>query len=256
MGTSSRSIHDGGRAPSTPDLPYVNGQPVSIDGQGWAIVLLGVAVGLACLMVLPTETFPATLVVALLFMGIPLLALRFVAGPHWRALFAPLGLRQVGQMVLFAVLTLVASVVVGVGLGQLGLLAPNPVVAGMVAMSGTDYVLRLVPTVPQLVGEELLTILPLLAILWFATARLGQGRRAGIVLAVVGSSLIFGAAHLPTYDWHVAQCFGVIGVARVVLTMAYLWTHNLWVSAGAYILNDWSKFTLGFIFSHVPVGTD
>lgn len=243
--------------PAVPaDLPYYDGQPVLIDGQGWALVLLGVAVGLACLMALPTETFPATLAVALLFMGIPLLALRFVAGAHWRALLAPVGLRQVGQMVLFAVLTIVASVVVGAVLGQMGLLAPNPVVAGMVAMSGTDYVLRLIPTLPQLVGEELLTILPLLAILWFATTRLGLGRRAGIVLAVVGSSLIFGAAHLPTYDWHVAQCFGVIGVARVVLTLAYLRTRNLWVSAGAHILNDWSEFTLGFLSSHVPIGTD
>lgn len=71
----------------------------------------------------------------------------------------------------------------------------------------------------------------------------------------MSSSLLFAAAHLPTYDWHWVQSFGVIGTARVVLTLAYIWTRNLWVSTGAHVINDWSEFSFTFAASHVPIGT-
>jgi membrane protease YdiL (CAAX protease family) len=32
----------------------------------------------------------------------------------------------------------------------------------------------------------------------------------------------------------------VIGSARLVLTWAYVWTKNIWVSTGAHIINDWA----------------
>lgn len=35
------------------------------------------------------------------------------------------------------------------------------------------------------------------------------------------------------------QCIVVIGSARLVLTWAYIYTKNLWVSTGAHIINDW-----------------
>ena len=196
------------------------------------------------------------LVQALLFAGIPLLALRQVVGRDWTALFGPVGLKEVGQMILFAFSTISASLIVALVVRSVGSTVPNPAVAAMELMTGTDFILRLIPTLPQLVGEELMTILPFLALLWFATARLGVSRMGGILIALVGSCLLFAAAHLPTYNWHWAQCFGVIGAARVVMTLAYIWTRNLWVSAGAHILNDWSEFTLGFALSHVPIGTE
>lgn len=246
----------GGAPPGAGEgLPFWGAGPDAIGGRGWALILIAVAVAFVALTILPAETFPATLVPALLFAGIPLLALRHVAGSRWTRLFRAVGLKQLGQMVLFGCLTIVVSMAVALVLNRFGLLTPNPISADMATMSGTDFVLRLVPTLPQLLGEELLTILPLLAILWFVTARLGLGRRAGMAVAIVGSSLLFAAAHLPTYDWHVAQCLGVIGLARVVLTLSYLWTRNLWVSTGGHVFNDWSEFTLGFVTSHVPVGT-
>ena len=237
------------------NLPFYAGAPVAIVGKGWALLLLAMALGLAALVTIPATTFPATLVPALLFMGMPLVALRIVAGPHWTALFRHVRLRQVGQMVLFAILTMLASGFVGFTLQQLGQLTPNPVIEEMMEMTAGNFLLRLIPTVPQLIGEELLTVLPLLAILWFATVRLGLGPTPGIVLAVAGSSFVFAAVHLPTYDWQFAQCFGVIGTARLMLTIAFLWTRNLWVSAGAHILNDWSELTLSFAFSHEPIET-
>lgn len=52
--------------------------------------------------------------------------------------------------------------------------------------------------------------------------------------------MAFGLVHLPTYNWNLMQCLVVIGSARLVLTWAYVWTKNIWVSTGAHILNDWA----------------
>ncbi|EWY41565.1 CAAX amino protease [Skermanella stibiiresistens SB22] len=237
------------------DFPYCDGHPVPITGRGWVLLMLSVAVAFTALITIPAETFPATLVPASLFAAIPLLALAHLTKRHWTALFGPVGLKQVGQMFLFGILAIIASLAAGVTVYLLGSVASNPVVAGMGAMSGTAFVLRLIPTLPQLLGEELLSILPFLALLWLATSHLGLSRTAGIAVALLGSSFLFAAAHLPTYDWHWAQCLGVIGTARVILTLSYIWTRNLWVSTGAHIINDWSEFTFAFAASHVPIGT-
>ena len=86
--------------------------------------------------------FPASAIPPLLFLGVPLLALRRVAGRHWTVLFGPVGSRQVALMVLFG-----------------------------------------------------------------------------------------------------------------PLTLAHVVTRNLWASAGAHILNDWSGFLAAFAFAHLPIGT-
>ena len=101
--------------------------------------------------------------------------------------------------------------------------------------------------VPQLFGEEIFTILPLLAILWLAVNKLHLPRRAGVTIAWILSAVIFALLHLPTYNWNVVQCLVIIGTARLILSLAYLLTKNLWVSTGAHVLNDWTLFGLGLL---------
>lgn len=98
----------------------------------------------------------------------------------------------------------------------------------------------------QLLGEEVFTILPFLALMWVLTRR-GTSRKTSILIAWLATAVWFGAAHLPTYDWNFAQAIIVIGAARVVLTLAFIRTKNLWVSFGAHVLNDWTTFTLTLI---------
>jgi hypothetical protein len=43
------------------------------------------------------------------------------------------------------------------------------------------------------------------------------------------------------------QSFVIIGSARLVLSLAYMKTKNLWVSTGAHILNDWSLLGLSLL---------
>jgi len=138
---------------------------------------------------------------------------------------------------------------------QLVPMSANPTAAALDNVTAADIAVFLLRTGIQLVGEELLTILPLLAVLWFCVRKLGLSRRLALVIAVIISTLIFAAVHLPTYNWNIIQCFGGIGIARLVLTAAFLVTRNLWVSAGAHIVNDWTEFlgptllTLG----HTPI---
>jgi membrane protease YdiL (CAAX protease family) len=125
--------------------------------------------------------------------------------------------------------------------------AANPA-AGTLGRGGAlDVIAFYLGTGTQLVGEEVFTLLPFLALMYFLFAKAGLSRKTTIILSWLLTAVWFGAAHLPTYQWHVAQAFIVIGGARLVLTLAFIRTKNLWVSAGAHILNDWSIFTLALI---------
>ncbi|MEL5878787.1 CPBP family intramembrane glutamic endopeptidase [Cereibacter sphaeroides] len=239
-----------------PDFPFYNDRPIPFECRDWLLLMGALAVALAVLTLLPLRHFPQDLVPALLFLAIPLLALRQVAGPHWTAVFRPVGLREIGLMLLFGLLTLGGSILAALILSQFFTLSGNPVAESFDGMTGLSLAARLLPTVPQLIGEELLGILPFLAVLWICVTRMGLSRRAGIIAGLLASALVFGAAHLPTYDWNWVQALLGIGFARIFLTLAYIATRNLWVSAGAHVLNDWTGFLVAFTAGHAPIGSD
>lgn len=45
------------------------------------------------------------------------------------------------------------------------------------------------------------------------------------------------------------QCFLVIGLARIVFTLAYIRTKNILVCFGAHLLTDWGIFTASLVFT-------
>lgn len=245
--------------PARRDFPFYNGHPVAISLPGWLVIIASVVLALAVLITLPFADFPLNLVPAIAFTTLPLLALAAVSGGRQDALFGPFGLRELALALGFGVLTLVISVIVGLVLSRFISMTANATAAQLVDITGFDLAVFLIRTFIQLIGEELLTILPLMAVLWLCVEKLGLSRRAGLVAAVAVSTLWFAAVHLPTYDWNLIQCLGGIGAARLVLTAAYLVTRNLWVSAGAHIVNDWSEFFLPVLLddlsSHGPIDT-
>jgi len=237
------------------DLPFYNGRPVEITGRGWLLILVATVAAFVALVALPLPTTPLNFIPAILFVAIPLGALAMVAGGHWRALFRHYGIKQFGQSLGFGVLTIAISGAAGFLLGLLLPMTPNPAVASLTGIGAAELALFLARTFIQLIGEELTTILPLLAVLWLCVSRFGLSRRVGIIVAVIVSTLWFSALHLPTYGWNIVQCLGIIGTARIVLTLSYLVTRNLWVSAGAHIINDWSLFLGAYALGHAPIGT-
>jgi membrane protease YdiL (CAAX protease family) len=114
----------------------------------------------------------------------------------------------------------------------------NPAIATANQLSPSDLAIFLSKTAVQLVGEEVLTIIPLLALLHWLVARAGMNRSRALLISWLATAVIFGLLHLPTYNWDFVQCVVIIGTARLVLSLAYIKTKNLWVSSGAHIIND------------------
>jgi membrane protease YdiL (CAAX protease family) len=236
------------------DFPFNDGAAVRLSGPQWAFVLAMLALGFVALIApIPFfETRHGQLVPALLFVALPLCALGHVAPGSATVLFRRLRGSDVAWMGVFAALALMASAALAVVVEHLSTVAENPAAQAVEHMDGADIAWLFARTVPQLIGEELLTILPFLATLSFVHMKLGLPRRTAVLWAGGVSTLLFSAAHLPTYDWNVAQCFFVIGAARVALTLAYVKTKNLWVSVGAHVVMDWTA--LGATWAAVQAG--
>lgn len=238
------------------DLPYYNGVPDRIGGGGWLLILAAVVIAFLQLALWRPQSVPLDFVSAALLPAVPLVALMAVTGWRWPAVFRGIGLKGVLIGLAFALLTIVCSFAAGALLATVMPMTSNPNLAGMADEGTAELLVFWGRAAIQLIGEEVVTILPLLAVLWFCVERLKLPRVWGLIIAVLVSTVWFAALHLPTYNWNWVQCLGTIGTARIVLTLAYLVTRNLWVSIIAHIANDWSLFLIAFIGGHAPIGTE
>ncbi|SIQ02325.1 hypothetical protein SAMN05880561_101821 [Rhizobium sp. RU33A] len=227
--------------PKGPDFPFYSDKPPSVSGSAWLWVLAAAAAGFAALGVpLPFEDNIVTgWLRAFAFVALPLAALAISAPGHWRAIFRRVGIGDVLLMFGFAILNIIVTLAVGVLLQTFGTVNSNAAIADAADLEGARLASFFAKVGLQLLGEELITILPFLAILAYLHNKAGMGRNAAVLVAWLLSALIFGMLHLPTYDWNFVQCFVVIGCARLILTWAYVWTKNIWVSTGAHVINDW-----------------
>jgi len=231
------------------DFPFYNGMPVSLSARQWLFVMAAVAAGFLVLVApIPWPSGPlGAMIPAVLFPLIPLAALAHVAPGHWKVIFGKVGGRELRLMLGFALLNIVVSMSVGAIVRAVADVTPNAATALLSGMDTAGRVAYFAKTIPQLFGEEVITLLPFLALMYALTSRFGVGRKGAIVGAWLVSSLLFGLIHLPTYDWNLVQCIVVIGSARLVLTLPWILTKNIWVSTGAHIINDWLLFTLGLL---------
>lgn len=238
-------LEDAGR-----DFPYYSGTPTTITTAQWLLAPMAVVVAFLLLALpidWPGEGLAGQYLPALLLPGLPLAALATVAGRHWRAIFGKVGARELRLMLGFALLNIVVSMSVGVVVKAMTEVTPNAANAILAGMGTGERVAYFAKMLPQLLGEEVITLLPFLALLQWFTRNLGMGRKAGIIGAWLVSSLVFGLIHLPTYDWNFVQCIVIIGSARMVLTLPWILTKNIWVSTGAHIINDWLLFGMGIL---------
>jgi hypothetical protein len=231
------------------DFPYYNGRPVALSGMQWILLMIATAIGFLVL-IFGLGIFTGRLtgfVPVVLYVAIPLGVLALVSGRHWTALFGKVGWRDVLLMVAFAILNILVTLGVGAVLVHLTETTGNPGVAALAEQSPADILIYYLRAVPQLLGEELMTILPFLALMYLFTARMKTGRVTAIVLAWVLTGVLFAVEHLPTYDWNMIQALGGVGIARLALTLPYIMTKNLWVSTGAHVLNDWATFSVSLL---------
>ena len=233
------------------DFPFYNGMPASISNRQWLFVMAMVVVGFLVLtspIDWPDGVF-WQFIPALAMPGIPLIALAMVAPGHWTAIFGRVRGREVKLMFGFALLNIVVSMVIGAIVLALFGTTPNGKIAELGGLNTAEHIVFFAKTIPQLFGEEVITLLPFLALLQWFTKSLGVGRKSAIIAAWLLTSLAFGLIHLPTYDWNWIQCIVVIGSARMMLTLPWILTKNIWVSTGAHIVNDWLLFAMSLLGS-------
>ncbi|MGA0617121.1 type II CAAX prenyl endopeptidase Rce1 family protein [Paracoccus sp. KR1-242] len=220
------------------NLPLQND---AIAPAGWGLILAGLALGLALLIGGPVALGVPALITGILFPALPLFALAVSAGRGRTGLFRPLRLKDAFLIPAFAALAIILTLLAALAISDIAPTATNPIFAQIQSQDGFDFILQLLSTLPSLLGEELLAILPMLAVTSFLRSRTGMDDGTSLAFGIFTGWLIFCLAHLPTYDWNVAQCFGIIGTARLVFTLAFLVTRNLWVSFGAHVATDWTE---------------
>lgn len=91
----------------------------------------------------------------------------------------------------------------------------------------------------QIVGEEMLTIIPLILLI-NAFLRIGLSNFRTKFFATLITSMLFGALHLSTYNWNFVQCFLLIGIGRIPDTLATMKQDTLWAGITSHILFDWT----------------
>jgi len=178
----------------------------------------------------------------------PLAGLIFVTRGQWTSIFRKL----VGRDILLIIGTYIVNLIVTFVVGSLvvKLFGGNANPASE-SFNGNfaDAVPFFLKTIPMLFGEELITIIPFLIVLTLGVKVLKMNRKPAIILALLVAAVLFGAYHLPTYNWNIAQAILGIGIARIVLLYPYLKTKNIWTSFIVHVMNDWTLFGLAFVSS-------
>lgn len=174
----------------------------------------------------------------------PLGALILVVGSKWTKLFRKIHLRDIKLVIITLVVMLIYSIISGILIAIYFGGNANPVATSVQTNSLYMNILLFLNTIPGLLGEELLTIIPFLVILKFSTHTLKVSRKKAVVIAWIVSSLIFGSLHLPTYKWNFIQAVFLISSTRLILTYTYMKTKNTWISFLVHILCDWCLFLI------------
>jgi len=167
------------------DFPFYDGRPVALSGRQWSVVLGSTLVAFLILTMagpLVAKTLGSTpaarVMLASVFAGLPLLALARVAPQGWRLLFRRITGRDILWMFGFAALNLVITFTIALTLLQFLDMTVNPIID--IKLDGTSAVLGFLAwTAVQLLGEDLLTVLPFLAILTLGVGRFGMGAAGG-----------------------------------------------------------------------------
>ena len=161
------------------DFPFYAAAPDALGLRGWLIAGLGCLVGFIALFGLSRlAPGPAgQLAAALAFVAAPLVGLSIGSGGRARSLFPGPRAKDMLIGLAFAPVSLAVAALAAVLIVQdLGAATANPVVSELGRMGALQQALFFASTIPQLVGEELITVIPLLAVMALCV-RGGANRR-------------------------------------------------------------------------------
>lgn len=227
------------------DFPFYNGIPSGFSVTAAIFLTLISILSVILLIFMQSKSINPT-IISLTTVVIPIFSLMLFVKGGWTQLYKKVYFKDIFLIIGTLIAVKVVSILVGYLLMILGVIqqggGANPIVGIIERNSNFQNLILLFNTFVQLCGEELITIIPMLSIMYISYEKFNMSRKSATLLGWILSAIIFGAVHLSTYNWNIVQAIVGIGVVRLVLTYPYVKTKNLWISSFVHILNDWSIF--------------
>lgn len=204
-----------------------------VSTKNWILAFL-VSVGGFFYISFGLWTLPKVLIneyfIAFLFLFFCILSLYILDHKFFNKIFKKISKKDI-LMIMF-------TLVVCYGMAYLSSLGKTDLVENPITgvISKSTIIRILTVTAIQLIGEEVLFVIPFLFI--YNKMKIKNNRNLSILVAWIISSLFFGALHLPTYSFNFYQAFIVIGAVRMGMSISYILTKNLTASYIAHVLYD------------------
>lgn len=229
-----------------------------ISGKKWLIILLSNLIAYCCL-IMPGVQIPDSLIfdenhptliaagfqilVVTVFLVIQIIGVQIATGRKWQQLFHTPHAKEWLWVLVFFILAYFVSVVSGAISQKLFGSVSGNAAAGL-TMSTPHvwliFIYQRFSSAIQILGEEFLAIMPLLAVTQLADS---IHMPHPLFWGNIASALIFSLLHLSTYDYNLGYVILGLAFTRLVLNWAFIKTHNIWVSFLVHFLFD----TLAFL---------
>ncbi|KJY57025.1 CPBP family intramembrane glutamic endopeptidase [Lactobacillus melliventris] len=229
-----------------------------LSGKKWLIILLSNLIAYCCL-IMPGVQIPDSLIfdenhptliaagfqilVVTVFLMIQIIGVQIATGSKWQQLFLTPRAKEWLWVLVFFILAYFVSVVSGAISQKLFGAVSGNAAAGL-TMSTPHvwliFIYQRFSSAIQILGEEFLAIMPLLAVTQLADS---MHMPLPLFWGNIASALIFALLHLSTYDYNLGYVILGLAFTRLVLNWAFIKTHNIWVSFLVHFLFD----TLAFL---------
>lgn len=172
--------------------------------------------------------------------AISLLSLLTIDKKFIKKIFLPIKAKDVLYIIIGLGFSLIAIVISSILVQKLGIDgSKNPIFDVLTEDNFKSFFLS---TLIQFIAEEIIFIIPFLFVINKVKI---ENNIVKTILAILVSSIIFGAMHLSTYDFNILQAVLIISIIRTGLSMSYVISKNLSVTYIIHIIYDW---TLIFIY--------
>ena len=229
-----------------------------LSGKKWLLILLSNIIAYCCL-IMPGIQVPDYLVfdenhpsltaacfqllIVTIFLVIQIIGVQIATGKKWHHLFHVPHAKEWLWILVFFVFAYFISVLSGTISQKLFGSVSGNAAAGLTMKTPHVWLIFLYQrfsSAIQILGEEFLAIMPLLAVTQLANS---CHMPHPLLWGNIVSALIFALLHLSTYDYNLGYVILGLAFTRLVLNWAFIKTHNIWVSFLVHFLFD----TLAFL---------
>ena len=172
--------------------------------------------------------------------AISLLSLLLIDKKFIKKIFLPIRAKDLLYIIIGLGFSLIAIVISSILVQKLGIKGSNNPIFDV--LTEDNFKSFFLSTLIQFIAEEIIFIIPFLFIINKVKI---ENNIIKTILAILISSIIFGAMHLSTYDFNILQAVLIISIIRTGLSMSYVISKNLSITYIIHIIYDW---TLIFIY--------